>query len=233
MTFPRNDQSIYNEDANQWSWTPEVGVEREVLGPFRSIEVMTTMMLSIRLIMYDGDDAVDGWNDYDGRWWNLFVFLRHFLVFLPSLSSVYELVSFLFLFQHIYTYLVPLFSFFFFLLFLLKKNLVVFFFFFFVYFFWSSVRLPSVSRACVLRCFRFARFLVGVLSWELQEACAKAQEDSADLKPIALPYDMELVQLKIKDKKFIKIMQGKEPSQVRREGASIVDASLIPSGQRG
>lgn len=60
MTFPRNDQSIYNEDANQWSWTPEVGVEREVLGPFRSIEVMTTMMLSIRLIMYDGDDAVDG-----------------------------------------------------------------------------------------------------------------------------------------------------------------------------
>lgn len=72
-----------------------------------------------------------------------------------------------------------------------------------------------------------------MLSWELQEACAKAQEDSADLKPIALPYDMELVQLKIKDKKFIKIMQGKEPSQVRREGASIVDASLIPSGQRG
>ena len=41
MAFLPNDQSIYNEDANQWSWTPEVGVEREVVGPFRSIEVMT------------------------------------------------------------------------------------------------------------------------------------------------------------------------------------------------
>ena len=56
-----------------------------------------------------------------------------------------------------------------------------------------------------------------VLFWEVQEALAKTQEDAADLKPIALPYDMELVQLTIKDKKFVKIMQGKEPSQVRRE----------------
>ena len=52
----------------------------------------------------------------------------------------------------------------------------------------------------------------------LQEAIAKAQDDGGELKPIPLPYDMELVQLRIKDKKFIKIMQGKEPSQVRREG---------------
>lgn len=34
------------------------------------------------------------------------------------------------------------------------------------------------------------------------------------MKPIPLPYEMELVELKIKDKKLIKIMQGKEPSQV-------------------
>ena len=47
-----------------------------------------------------------------------------------------------------------------------------------------------------------------------QEVVAKVQEDGADLKPIPLPYDMELVELKIKDKKFIKIMQGKDPSQV-------------------
>lgn len=57
-----------------------------------------------------------------------------------------------------------------------------------------------------------------VMFWGIQEAFAKAQEDAADLKPIPLPYDMELVQLTIKEKKFIKIMQGKEPSQVRREG---------------
>lgn len=34
------------------------------------------------------------------------------------------------------------------------------------------------------------------------------------MKPISLPYEMELVELKIKDKKLTKIMQGKEPSQV-------------------
>ena len=44
---------------------------------------------------------------------------------------------------------------------------------------------------------------------------AKAQEEGAELKPIPLPYEMELVEMKIKDKKFVKIMQGKEPSQVR------------------
>lgn len=43
---------------------------------------------------------------------------------------------------------------------------------------------------------------------------AKAQEEGAELKPIPLPYPMELVQLKIKNRKFVKIMQGKEPSQV-------------------
>lgn len=32
-------QSIYNEDANQWTWTPEVGVEKEVLGPFDTVQV--------------------------------------------------------------------------------------------------------------------------------------------------------------------------------------------------
>lgn len=32
-------QSIYNEDANQWTWTAEVGVEMEVLGPFGSVIV--------------------------------------------------------------------------------------------------------------------------------------------------------------------------------------------------
>lgn len=32
-------QSIYNEDANQWTWTAEVGVEMEVLGPFASVMV--------------------------------------------------------------------------------------------------------------------------------------------------------------------------------------------------
>lgn len=36
---PTDRQSIYNEDANQWTWTPEVGVEREVLGPFDTIQV--------------------------------------------------------------------------------------------------------------------------------------------------------------------------------------------------
>eukprot|EP00752_Nemacystus_decipiens_P007539 g6737.t2 len=77
-------KSIYNEDANQWTWTAEVGVEREVLGPFHSV----------------------------------------------------------------------------------------------------------------------------------MEGMAKAQEEGADLKPIPLPYEMELVEMKIKDKKFVKIMQGKEPSQV-------------------
>lgn len=44
---------------------------------------------------------------------------------------------------------------------------------------------------------------------------AKAQEEGAELKPIPLPYEMELVEMKIKDKKFVKIMQGKELSQVR------------------
>ena len=34
------------------------------------------------------------------------------------------------------------------------------------------------------------------------------------MKPIPLPYEMELVELKIKDKKLIKTMQGKEPGQV-------------------
>lgn len=43
---------------------------------------------------------------------------------------------------------------------------------------------------------------------------AKAEEEGVQLKPIPLPYPMELVELKIKNKKFIKIMQGKEPSQV-------------------
>lgn len=43
---------------------------------------------------------------------------------------------------------------------------------------------------------------------------AKAQDDGAEVQPIALPYEMELVEIKIKDKKFVKIMQGKEPSQV-------------------
>ena len=57
----------------------------------------------------------------------------------------------------------------------------------------------------------------------LQEAISKTQEDGADLKPIALPYDMELVQLSIKERKFIKIMQGREPSQV---GAAIGGSSL-------
>lgn len=32
-------QSIYNEDANQWTWTPDVGVEKEVLGPFDTVQV--------------------------------------------------------------------------------------------------------------------------------------------------------------------------------------------------
>lgn len=43
---------------------------------------------------------------------------------------------------------------------------------------------------------------------------AKAQEEGAELKPTPLPYEMELVEMKIKGKKFVKIMQGKEPSQV-------------------
>lgn len=77
-------QSIYNEDANQWAWTPEVGIEMEVLGPFESVA----------------------------------------------------------------------------------------------------------------------------------EAMACAQESGGDSKAISLPYPMELVQLRIKDKKFVKIVQGKEPSQV-------------------
>lgn len=54
---------------------------------------------------------------------------------------------------------------------------------------------------------------------------AKAQEEGAELKPISLPYEMELVEMKIKDKKFVKIMQGKEPSQVRGAQASPHDAS--------
>lgn len=32
-------QPIYNEDANQWAWTCEVGVEKEVVGPFTSVQV--------------------------------------------------------------------------------------------------------------------------------------------------------------------------------------------------
>lgn len=48
-----------------------------------------------------------------------------------------------------------------------------------------------------------------------QEGMAKAQEEEADLKPIPLPYPMELVEMRIKDKKFVKTMQGKDPSQVK------------------
>lgn len=43
---------------------------------------------------------------------------------------------------------------------------------------------------------------------------AKAQEEDAELKPTALPHEMELVEMRIKGKKFVKIMQGKDPSQV-------------------
>eukprot|EP00752_Nemacystus_decipiens_P016320 g14595.t1 len=77
-------KSIYNEDANRWAWTAEVGVEREVLGPFKSI----------------------------------------------------------------------------------------------------------------------------------MECMAKAREEGVDLEPIPPPYEMELVEMKIKDKKVVKIMQGKEISQM-------------------
>lgn len=56
--------------------------------------------------------------------------------------------------------------------------------------------------------------------WFCQEGMAKAQDDSAELKPIPLPYEMELVEMKIKDKKFVKIMQGKEPSQVRARAST-------------
>lgn len=38
-TLPLTKQSIFNEDANQWLWTAEVGVEMEVLGPFDSVAV--------------------------------------------------------------------------------------------------------------------------------------------------------------------------------------------------
>lgn len=48
-----------------------------------------------------------------------------------------------------------------------------------------------------------------------QLGMAKAQEEGAELKPTPLPYEMELVEMRIKGKKFVKIMQGKEPSQVR------------------
>lgn len=61
---------------------------------------------------------------------------------------------------------------------------------------------------------------------------AKAQDAGAELKPIPLPYEMELVEMKIKDKKFVKIMQGKEPSQVRGAAGSTVRrvsrALLVP-----
>lgn len=47
-----------------------------------------------------------------------------------------------------------------------------------------------------------------------QEAIACAQEEGGDMKPIALPFEMDLVQLRIKDKKLMKIMRGKDRSQV-------------------
>lgn len=59
-----------------------------------------------------------------------------------------------------------------------------------------------------------AFFTSGLVHKNLQDAIAKAQEDGAELKPIPLPYEMELVEMRIKDKKFIKVMQGKEPSEV-------------------
>lgn len=68
------DQPIYNEDANQWSWSPEVGVEREVLGPFGSIEVITMTIVVMALmemrmavierVCHDGHDHFSN-DEYD------------------------------------------------------------------------------------------------------------------------------------------------------------------------
>jgi hypothetical protein len=39
-------KAIYNEDANQWNWTPDVGVDPEVVGPYDSVEELYTAVVN-------------------------------------------------------------------------------------------------------------------------------------------------------------------------------------------
>ncbi|CAN0242708.1 unnamed protein product [Scytosiphon promiscuus] len=58
------------------------------------------------------------------------------------------------------------------------------------------------------------------------EAMGEAQAQDAELKPTPLPYEMALVEMKIKNKKFFKFLQGKEPSQMGKYYMVVVDEAV-------